>query len=412
MNYKIIAYTIIGIVIAVVASGFAYFNSMIGMQSDDTTITGDISDVTIPGGSQNDIQISQPFYIADATEAYRDLNDKVTSMIMLGIRSDGTPRQDALVPIYKELFALFDAHVGTVKEQAYMLNMANIMFNHGYNTKAFQEGVSESKAFGPVLEKHLETIAKYRPKQSNLKGVMFDSTTPGLTYAVQRTIADMNQASYDLYPGAYSMLRKNLNTLQAEVMLHQNYQTGKNFNPSRWDLFLINAFGPEHLDTMREEMKPYLNGSAQLYEGAYSASFELHVMYATGVLWPKYQSIIDDASKNTEKLQILNEVVDHTNQMMIKTDEFNTGLQPYGYAIAAFLKSRVAAQEVIPDEDASRLEDESIKIIEQLIKTQGENKTMLYWMSNLPRNGWMYRQLTGMAEKSPQVKDFVSTLKR
>ncbi|MFM2414461.1 MAG: hypothetical protein RI911_154 [Candidatus Parcubacteria bacterium] len=411
MNYKTIAYTIIGLIVAVLASGFAYFYTMVGMQTQQAIEPGEIVNVQIPNGKRDPLKIARPFYIEGATEAYTDINQRVTDVILSGIRENGAPQETSLVPLYKELFAFYDAHLGSEKEQAYLLNMANLLFNHGYNAKAFEEGVSESEAFGPIYKKHQAKLFTYKSKQSNIRGIMFDSTAPGLTYAAQKTIADMNDASYKLYPGAYSLLRKNLNTLQAESLLHQNYNTGKKYDPARWDQPLLGYFGPTHLDDLMNQMKPYFDGSAKLYEGAYGASFELHVMYATGVLWPKYQSIRADESKKAETERLLRDVVYHSNEMLKKTDEYNTGSLTYGYAIAAFLKSRVAFQEILPEADAKQIDAEALRIMETLIEGQGANKEFRYWIASLPQNGWMSRQVRLMGTKSPKVQTFLDGLK-
>jgi hypothetical protein len=135
-------------------------------------------------------------------------------------------------------------------------------------------------------------------------------------------------------------------------------------------------------------------------------------MYAMGVLWPEFIAIQGDAKKKDAQSIVLKEILSNTNAMILKSHEYNTGRLFYGYVIAAFIKSRVVHTGVLSKEESTKEYTEAINGFKRTTDITLSKNQLKFWLSRLPKNGWMYLEMQKMAKDDKTIQEYVASLSK
>ncbi len=412
MKYQKIIYIFLALFVVVAVSVFLYISKFVV-----TSSTTEIPSSPVATGSTQEeqkktlpaenLKIMTPFFLKQSSEEYKTLTFEYASLASgMAVASGVESKGQAIEDLYAKLFNFYANEKNSARERAYALNLATLVYITGFDAKLLERGVSHNPDFAAQFKKHLAYVKTLKPVNAGPTGVMFESGTPTMNYAAQKTMAYINSVSYDLYPGSYALLRNNLNNLQGDYLLNNSFVTGKKY--ANVGAMMLGVYGPNYFADLDKKVQGLI-AEKRLYEDTYASSYEINIMYASGVVWSKYQLVAGNPSKKQEAEKLLTEYVLYANRMVEASNEYNTGRLFYGYVLSAFTKSRASRENVFPEAKNAELVDEAQKTLLKLMRTV-KSKQLSYWIKNLPKTGWMYGELEFLTQGNEELKQFVQAL--
>jgi hypothetical protein len=411
MSFQKVIYTFLVLFLVAAGGVFAYlYSQLLNPAQQGTTSQQGTDDVTIPKAHVEKEKQSASFFIENASPEYARLHQRVTAIVTNRTNDEAMPSRATVVGIYTDLLTFYANEQHAPKERAFALNLLMLVYSIGFDGSTLKDGIAHTPEFVAKYNEHVAYAKKFKQKRVRTPGTMFDTVgDPVVSYASQMTMSDINARSFELYPNSHAGLREFNNKLQAATFFYNNFETGKKLEGA--DQIVADAYGKDYLSRTETKLLPYLS-DAKIYDGTYSSSYEIHIMYASSVLWVKYLTLNENPSLNAQAAEVLHQVVDQANLMEKRSDEYNTGRLFYGYALSALTKMRVASTGKLSKEENDALKKQAIVTFKRLIDTQAGNKRMVYWLAHLPKNGWMSNQMHNLAGLDSGIGTFVEYLER
>ncbi len=386
-------------------AAYLYMNLDSFMGSQDV-VAVDEPLVKVPKGTGSELKIISPFYLRDASDAYKELNKMVNAHVTVTADMNSLAQKQLRAPVYADLLSFYADTSHPSKERAYALNLVNLIFILGFDAQTFRDGIAQNEQFAASFDKHLAYAKSLKKKTGGSPGVMFGIGETALNYAAQKTMAEINRAARELYPSSYALLRGNLNEVQAEWILYTNYETGKVYKTAG-DI-LVDKLGASYFDDTQQLINDHVTAGT-LYEDTYASTPEINIMYAQGFLWTRYQMIAGNKALEKEARRTLDESLVYHDKMVTHTDEYNTGRLFYGYVLSAMGKSRIAGTGVYSPEENEKLLKEAENTFIKIMRTS-KNRQLPFWLKNLPKGGWMKTELDNLAKRNSAINAYVQAL--
>jgi hypothetical protein len=402
-----VIYSILVCLVLVVAGGATYlYMNLDSFMSNQEVVAVDEPLVKVPKGTGNELKIISPFYLRDASDAYKELNKMVNAHVTVTADMNSLAQKQLRAPVYSELISFYEDTTHAPKERAYALNLVNLIFILGFDAQTFREGIAGHEEFAASFDKHLAYAKSLKKKTGGSPGAMFGLGDPAMNYAAQKTMAEINRAARELYPSSYALLRGNLNEVQSEWILYTNHENGKVYKAAG-DI-LVDKLGASYFDDTQQLINDHV-AAGTMYEDTYASSPEINIMYAQGFLWTRYQMIAGNKALEKEARRILDESLTYHDKMVTSTDEYNTGRLFYGYVLSAMGKSRIAGTGLYTKEESEQLLKQAEDTFIKITRTS-KNKQLPFWLKNLPKSGWMRTELDNLTKRNSIIQGYVQSL--
>jgi hypothetical protein len=402
-NTDFIKSVLIGLLVVVVTGAFIALGYLyIQMQREDA-VENPVTNSSIEmkqTKDPSDIKITAPFYLKNASPEYTQLNLSANGFVT-DLSKPAQGLQKSKAALYASLLSFAGEQTRSKQERAYALNLVNLLFTLGFDAATLREGIAGNSTFKKSFDAHFARATKLPKKGGGMKGVMYNNGEVAMNYAAQKTMAEINDLSYSLHKTSYALLRKNLNTIQADSLLQGNFETGVSIDAGDVDQILAHNYGEAYIDSIDSQVGTFI-AEGTLYKDLYASSYEADIMYSTGVLWTKYLALPKDAANKQKRRTLLDEILKYNAHMVTISNEYNTGRLFFGYVISAFSTSRIAQINVYSDAEKKELQRQAAKGLLYILETS-KNVQLGQWLKNLPKTGWMYREFERLSKQDAQI---------
>lgn len=203
----------------------------------------------------------------------------------------------------KSFAAIYSSKEGTSKEKAFALNLINLIYiGSGYSDQLIRDSVYTMSPFKEIYQKNL---AEYTKDSPELTSVTDEAARVGNQNALegavaQKTMADINMLSYNLYPTGYALLRNRMNKMGWESrIISLKAQKNKTTFLEEFTQYNEIAGGEKVLLDFKNQLDT-LEVNKKLFEGTGThVQHEIYVM-KTVVLWDPLISVTSDLGKQRE----------------------------------------------------------------------------------------------------------------
>lgn len=412
MNNRNLLYIAISLVFIALLSGLVYFLYFQNTKLDLTNLNIDSSEDTYKGKENlSPGRVPDAFSILENPESdkYKQLRESFRALT--NDSQNKTRTNQDFANVYKQAVDVFIDDKLSNRERAYALNIFSLVYATNFNPDPVIDAFTgNSEIYGQYMT-FLDQVSKYKKQPSaKTNGVMSNLGTPEKNYAVQKTIAYLNERAYDLYPNSYSLLRQNLNTVQADKILFNNYSLDKNYR--NYSEFIKDRYSKEYIDGIGQKLETFKNQST-LYTGTFRAAYEIDIMISTGYLFPlKYLPIREnkDAESAKKKIEVLREINIYANHILTTAARNNqVGSYFFPQAVSSLTKASIVKEGYLDQTESDSIQAEAIDIFKTLMSRKITG--FEYWLKNLPRGDGMDISLQFLMSKDVQIKNYVNSIR-
>lgn len=358
-----------------------------------------------------------PFYLADASSEY------IKVYLLYKNFKEQTYKNGAInffekddsnvVGLYKKLTSFYEDVNNSNKERAYSLNMLNSVFITNFNSNTFKKGIVVSKKVNTVFNLNLSFVNKQKVRNDKIgkdvrTGAFMSGGNAADNYAAHTTLEYLDGEAYKLYPNSYSLVRQNLNKTQANLILYNNFLTG--YENKSYSEFQKSKYTFEYFTDLENKLNKFKE-EGKLYENLYSAAYEIDIATFNGILWPEFNMLFGDKSKQEEKKKIMEKSLTLSDHMLQVVKENQLEHVVYHAVLhSAIIKSAVVRTNLLEKTEMSKVLSDAQNILLDMFLNSKVDESLNNTIRNLQKGSLAERQMTFLGSINPKIQEYLNAI--